>query len=82
MIASPTTTKEKIAEKILTKPLKITGSSGGFITLHDEKLASKGKYTNPKSRPIIIGNEVIGHISLEKDEDLDSLSTVDLQSTA
>jgi len=69
MIASPTTTKEKIAEKILTELLKITGSSGGFITLHGEKLASKGKYTNPKSRPIIIGNEVIGHISLEKDED-------------
>ncbi|MDI6881694.1 MAG: PAS domain S-box protein [Methanothermobacter sp.] len=67
MIASPRATREKVAERILTELLKITGSSGGFITFHGEKLASKGEYTHTESTPIIIGNEVVGHINLEKD---------------
>lgn len=54
MIASPRATREKVAERILTELLKITGSSGGFITFHGEKLASKGEYTHTESTPIII----------------------------
>ncbi|WP_455241048.1 histidine kinase dimerization/phosphoacceptor domain -containing protein [Methanothermobacter tenebrarum] len=67
-MVSPKATEKIIANKILTELLKITKSSGGFITFHDKILASKGKYTNPESTPIIIGDELIGRISLEKDE--------------
>ena len=63
IMVSPKATEKIIANKILTELLKITKSSGGFITFHDEILASKGKYTNPESTPIIIGDELIGRIS-------------------
>ncbi|MEM4525094.1 MAG: PAS domain S-box protein [Methanothermobacter sp.] len=68
VIVSPKATKKKLANKILTELLKITGSSGGFITFKGEILASKGKCKNPESTPISIGDEIIGHISLEKDK--------------
>lgn len=71
-MVSPETTKEDIANRILDELLKVTGSMGGFITCYGNRLASKGKLTGTPNKilstPIVIGDQKIGYIILEKEK--------------